>query len=167
MVDVDLAELAARDAAPQDGRDQPEAAVDDLVEVEAREVREIAGLGDHELRDRAEPGSDDVGDRQQQPLEEHGTRPLEGRGERLDAGEVRQERLAHDRLEQLLLAVEVEVERALADPGAGRDVLDPGRGEAALGETLERRRQDLLRPRLLAAAPTGRRFFFHTRAVTD
>ena len=164
VVDVDGAELAARDPAPQDPADQPEAATHDLVDIEARKVRKIAGLGDHELRDRADPGVHDTRDGREHPLEQHGTRAFEGRRQGLDPGEVRQQRLAHDRLEQLLLAVEVEVERALADAGAGGDVLDPGGGEAASGEALQRRSKDLLRPRLLAATPAGRRCLVHGNA---
>ncbi len=81
--------------------------------------------------------------------------PVEGRAQAFEALDVGHQGGAHDRLEQLLLALEVEVERALADARARRDVLEPGGGEAALGEARQRRRQDLLGPRLLAALPAG------------
>ena len=54
MVDIDRAELAALDAAPQDRGDQTEPATHHLVEVEARELRKVAGLGDHQLGDGAD-----------------------------------------------------------------------------------------------------------------
>jgi aryl-alcohol dehydrogenase-like predicted oxidoreductase len=57
---------------------------------------------------------------------------------------------AHHRLEQRLLAVEVEVDGALADARALGDVLDPGRAETVLDEALARSLDDLRRPRFLA-----------------
>jgi hypothetical protein len=61
--------------------------------------------------------------------------------------------LSHHCLEQLFLARKIEVKRAARDAGARRDIVEPRCGKAALGETLERRSDDLGRPLLLAAAP--------------
>src|SRR5437867_1346625 len=63
--------------------------------------------------------------------------------------------LAHRRLEQRLLVLEVEIERPLRDTCALRDVLEPRGGEAVLDEGLKGRVQDVPRP-LLGHAPAGR-----------
>ena len=56
-------------------------------------------------------------------------------------------------LEQALLGLEIEINRALGHAGAGRDVFHPRRGEAALGEGVERRLENFARPLGLAARP--------------
>src|SRR5262245_17317454 len=61
-----------------------------------------------------------------------------------------------DRLEQRLLGLEIEIGQALADAGAGGDILEPGAGIALGGEFLDRRRYDLLRAGIAAPlAPLG------------
>ena len=57
------------------------------------------------------------------------------RGDALDYGG---HRAAYDLLEQLLLVVEVEIERSLGDAGLGSHVVEPCRLETALGEHRER-----------------------------
>lgn len=165
MVNVDRAELAALDPAPQDGADQAEAAANHLVEVEAREIREVASLSDHQLGNRPDLRARHVGDGRQQLLQQADARPFEGRGRHLEPLEVRQQPGPHHRLEQRFLAGEVQVERALADAGAGRDVVQAGRGEATRGEALQGRCQNLVGAVVLAAAPAGRRTLVHGRAV--
>jgi hypothetical protein len=54
VLDVDSAELAALDAAMQDRGDEPQPAANHLVEVEAGEIREVAGFGDHQFGDGAD-----------------------------------------------------------------------------------------------------------------
>src|SRR5215470_19807490 len=72
---------------------------------------------------------------------------------RLATRDHRHDRLPHHRLEQFLLAREVEIERAARDSRALGDVVEPRRGKAALGKGLECGRDDLRRPLLFAAAP--------------
>lgn len=64
--------------------------------------------------------------------------------------------LVHRGKEQVLLAREVQVDRALGDAGAGRHVVELGRHEAAAGEFLERRLHDLAGPLLLAPPALSR-----------
>ena len=49
---------------------------------------------------------------------------------------------AHQLLKQRFLVLEVQIDRALGDAGAARHVVEPRRGEAALGEFVERRLED-------------------------
>jgi hypothetical protein len=62
-------------------------------------------------------------------------------------------RLAHDRGEQVLLGLVVEVERALADAGAPGDLVQPGAAKPFSAKHLERRGHDLRRPLRLAPPP--------------
>ncbi len=64
---------------------------------------------------------------------------------------------AHDFAEQLFLVREVQVDGAFGDAGTARDVVEPGAGEAALVEDLERGVEDLAWPFLGQAAPPRRR----------
>ena len=64
---------------------------------------------------------------------------------------VRQDGLPHHRAEQVLLGREVEINRALADARGGGDILQLGRGIAALGERGERGGDDLAGTGILAA----------------
>ncbi len=114
-------------------------------------------FGDDQLRDRADPGVLEQG----ADLADHQLDLGRGRSrmlaqQALDAREIGQERLPDHGLEQLLLAREVQIERALADAGAGGDVVEPGGAEAALGEDLERGVDDLGGSRVLAPAPAPR-----------
>ena len=72
----------------------------------------------------------------------------------LQRGDHRAQLHADQLLEQRLLVGEVQIDRALGDPGAPRHVVEPGRGKAAGGELVERRRQDGVAP-LGAARGTG------------
>ena len=73
----------------------------------------------------------------------------------------RREHGADQFLEQALLVAEVEIDGALGDAGAARHVVEPGGGEAAHGEFVERGGQDRLAAGGAArlarrAAPAGR-----------
>ena len=70
---------------------------------------------------------------------------------RLGRLQVGQHRLADHGAEQVLLGREVEVDRALADAGGRRDILQLGRRVAALGEGGERGGDDFTGPGVLAA----------------
>ena len=70
----------------------------------------------------------------------------------LDVG---QHRLADDGAEQVLLGWEIEVDRALADAGGSRDVLQLGRGVATLGERGEGGGDDFAGSGFLAAGASG------------
>ena len=65
----------------------------------------------------------------------------------------RHDRLAHHRFEQRFLVLEVEVDRPFGDAGMAGHFLELRRLVAPLDEDLERRRDDLGRPRRLAALP--------------
>ena len=86
-----------------------------------------------------------------------GVGPSNDVDQRLGAVDVGGDGLADHRLEELLLALEVEVDGALADPGDGGHVLQPRRREAPVGEELQRRRDNLRRPGLLPPLPPLRR----------
>ena len=71
----------------------------------------------------------------------------------LDGADHRAQRRAHQLLEQALLVAEVEINRALGDAGAARDIVEAGRSEARGGEFFERRREDRIPPLGLARGP--------------
>src|SRR5262249_5792117 len=79
---------------------------------------------------------------------------LEAFDQRLGARDVGRDCLADHGLEELLLALKVQVDGPLADPGDGRDVVEPRRRESTVGEELERRGNDPRRPRLLPSLPS-------------
>ena len=67
--------------------------------------------------------------------------------------------LAHDGAEQLLLVLEIEIERALRHAGAPGDFVQLGGGEALFREHLERRGANLARaglPLAFASAAASR-----------
>jgi hypothetical protein len=63
----------------------------------------------------------------------------------------------HHRFEEFLFVREIEIERALGDAGAARYVVEPRRGEAALGKAGQRRGDDLAGTVLFAAPPANGR----------
>jgi hypothetical protein len=156
VVDVHRAELAAVDAALDGAREEPGAALDHFGVVEAGELGEVLRLRDHQLRYARVPGGADrvppAGDQRPQEVRRLALElvdPLLGRLDRADDAR------ADHRLEQVFLAVEVEVDRALRDARALRDVVEPRGGVAALHEEVERGVEDLARARLLAAFEAG------------
>ena len=83
------------------------------------------------------------------PFESDGRRLVDGialvPGDRFAAlGQQRHDGLAHDRLEKRLLALEIQVQRALAHAGACGHVIEPRGGIALLDEKVQRR-LDVLR----------------------
>src|SRR5207237_3094820 len=63
--------------------------------------------------------------------------------------------LPDQRLEQRFFVFEVEIDRALGDAGATRDILELGGGKAPISEDLQRGADDLFRTGIFPAAPTG------------
>ncbi len=161
VLDVDRAELAAGDPAAEQRGEQPPAPADDLIEIEPRQLREVARLGDHQLGQRREPRAVHLLDEHARDIHQeprHRPRSL-GRGFELLQG--RHEVAAHHRLEQLFLVLEVEVSGSLGHSCPGRHVLQPRGGEAPLGEAIQRGLQDLPGAGILATAPADRRFRLH------
>src|SRR5439155_1309184 len=78
-------------------------------------------------------------------------------GRELAPGDDRHDRLPHHRFEQGLLALEVQVHRALGDAGVARHIGELRRGEPTLAKYFERGGDDLPRPGVLAALPAGLR----------
>ena len=150
-VHVHRAELAALHATGEDALDQGEGPTQHGVGVELRNRGEVAGFGDHELGHRGQVAVEQLQEALcQQPQQVSAGASMSGE---LPLGrlEIWQYRLAHDGAEQVLLGGEVEVDRALADPGGGSDVLQLGRGVAAFSERGEGGSDDLAGPRVLAA----------------
>ena len=75
--------------------------------------------------------------------------------ERFPLGDHRDDRLAHQRLEEGFLVFVVEVDRAFGDAGTVRDVFELCGGKAPVGEDLQRGADDLFRTGIFPAAPTG------------
>jgi len=71
-----------------------------------------------------------------------------------DAGD---DGVPHHRFEEFLFVRKIEIERALGDAGPARYVVEPGRGEAALGKAGQRRGDDLAGTILFAASPANGR----------
>src|ERR1043166_2613383 len=85
-------------------------------------------------------------------------RALEGGEARLGLGQ-RGDALAAEHLtEQLVLRIEVEIQRALGDPRLPSHRVERGVGEPVLAEDFERRGANLLGPFLGPAAPPGAAF---------
>jgi len=76
-------------------------------------------------------------------------------GRRPDEGEVRGQALRHHGAEQVLFGGEVEIERPLRHPGPGSDLVEPGGGEALVGEHDQGRRHDFIGAVGLAASELG------------
>ena len=150
-VDVHPAELAAFHATGQDALDQGEGPTQHGVGVELRNRGEVAGFSDHELGHRGQVAVEQL----QEPLCKQPEQVGAGAGMsgELPLGhlEIWQHRLAHDCAEQVLLGGKVEVDRALADPGGGSDVLQLRRGVTAFSERGEGGSDDLAGPRVLSA----------------
>ncbi len=160
VIHIDRTERTFLNAAPQDGRDQVDAAVGDGVEIEASQLREVPGLGDHELRDHAHGRGDHRLPGRQQSLEQN--RGRDGLGqERLDAREMLCHLAPDDRLEEVFLAGVVKVNRPLGHARPRRHVLKASRRKPTLAKAFQRRGHDLGRPGLLASPPASRRLGRH------
>ncbi len=140
-------ELAARHGALSQHAHQLEPPGDHLAVVELGEGRKARSLGDDEAQQQLALGA-------QHFLLEQGKGEIENVSG-LDVGIARgladpiQDRrhgAAHQRLEQRLLVIEVEVERALGNAGPRCHVVEASGVVAPLGEDGERRVQDRLAP---------------------
>src|SRR5215470_9212021 len=143
-----LAQLAGDHAAAQHGPDHLAARLHPGLGVAVHQPGVPAALAEQE-RELAGPGRVGglLGQRVQQRAQVLADRPAARLGKRcLHRRDRRQQ--------QVLLAWPAPVDRALADPGPGGDLLDAQRVRAGLGEQLPGRRDD--RPvGLLAARPSG------------
>src|SRR6266545_2163628 len=153
---VDRPEFAGFDPALQYAPHQTMTAGDDFLVVEAGELREIAGFGNHQAgnsRERRLAHQPEI--LAHQLFEEIPRATGEGLGEGLALLDDGDDRLADQRLEQRFFVFEVEVDRALGDAGATGDIFELRGREPAVGKDFERRGDDLLGPSVLATAPTG------------
>ena len=143
---INGAELRAIDAALDHGSDDRPGAGDDFLAVEGVEVREF-------LQFRHDDAEHRVGCLEANAGPVLGEELVEERGgggvgivalEALGVFDARDDFTAHDGLEEFFLGGEVEVDGALADAGALRDVVESGGGEPLLAKDLESGAQDLL-----------------------
>ncbi len=153
---VDRPELAAVDAALQQPASIACAGLDDLVDVELGDVREVARLRHHQLEDAATARVSPIRSHQRRSrAQQVGRGALEAGGSVDALDDQVDDVLAHHRLEQFFLARVVEVQRALGDAGARGHFFGAGGGEALLDEQVERRIEQFLRTGFLAALATG------------
>ncbi len=100
-------------------------------------------LGDDQLWNRSQIAVEQV----QKPLCQQTQQVGRGTSVRGQVGfgrfDVRQYRLPNDSAEQVFLGREIQVDRALADPGGGSDILELGRRITAFGERGEGGGDDL------------------------
>ena len=160
------AELAALHAARDGGGEHRLAALHDLLEVELRDLGEVAGLAHHQL----DHAGIVRGAHRLPPAMRDGAQQLGGAHvgvsqQRLAFVDEGHQALLYYRLEQRLLVVVVQVQRALGDAGARRDILEARRRVALLDEQGERRGEQFHGARFLASLPARFGFFrsFHAR----
>ena len=150
--------LAARlGALDQAGDQTPTPFSDDVVVPDPGELGEVARFADHHLHHRADRRAVAISSakrgRSIRSRSANGTSSAATDAlDRLDIGD---HRLADDGAEDVLLGLEIEIERALGDAGAGRDLLDPRAGKALFGEHAAARPRRCRR----AAASLRRRHF--------
>jgi hypothetical protein len=153
--DDDRPELAAVDAALHQLGEHRVRGLDDLVDIELGDVREVARLGHHQLQDAGGAGlAHPLPPEPKHPREQLGGGAVEV-ADQVDAlDDPVDDVLAHDLLQQVFLARVVQVQRALRDAGPGRHFLRARRGEPLLDEQVERGIEQFLRTRFLAALAT-------------
>ena len=152
LVQRQRAELAAVDAALHAAAEQAVGRDHDLVGVELCQLGEVAHLGEHDLVDgRRRRVADALPPGVQQLAQQVGAAAFELRRDLFALGDQARQRLPHHGLEEFLLARVVEVQRALGDAGALRHLFGARAGEALLDEQGQRRVQQFLRSRFLAA----------------
>ncbi|EWS54316.1 hypothetical protein X551_02895 [Methylibium sp. T29] len=156
VVDRHRAELAAVDATLHHPADHAFGRQHHFVEVELRDVGEVANFRNDQLADARGAGLADaappLGHQVGQQL---GRRPVEAAHDVLALGDLLRDVLADHRLQQFFLAGVVEVEGALGDAGARRHLLRARRREALLDEQIEGGVEQLLRARFLAPLAGG------------
>jgi len=153
---IDLAEFASFGAPANDSTEESESACGNLFSVEAREIGELVQLAEDKAVQGIEDWRADEG-----PVPAHCPEELLAGGTALArrpfAGFDGCDRGMADYLaEELFLIREVEVNGAFGDSGACGNILEPGFGQSALTEDLERGLDDLLRPVFRSSAPLWR-----------
>ena len=150
----DLAELAALDAAGQCAGEQRVPGLDDFIEEEARDFRKVAAFRHDELAEATGLAAAVVvppaGDQRAQQL---GTGSVEAQQFFGGLADASNDVVAHDRLEEFFLVLEVQVQRAFRDAGAAGDILEPRAGVAFLDEELQSSGSEFGRAGVLAALP--------------
>jgi hypothetical protein len=148
--------LAARLGGGHRRADRPQHHRDHVLVPDLGQFRKVARLADHHLGHRAQPAlGHHLGDAGEGQADQVAERQRALGDEAGDGRQVGDDRLAHHRPEQVLLGLEIEIERALRDPGPGGDVVQPRGREALLGEHLQRRGDDLAGPGFTASSPLG------------
>ena len=152
FVDRALAELAVRDPALKYPAQRAEPAGRDVIPVVLNEIGVLRRLRDHQADDHARRRAwQAFHECEQGPTNKgFGTefRAVQRAGQFVDA---RRDDAADDRLEQLLLGLEIQVQETLADARPPGDFLDLGRRKALVGECGKCRLRDLLGAVFLAA----------------
>lgn len=153
QVQIHGPELAALHAALQDAPDQLMAWKNHLLVIELRKLGKITRLAEHEFGDARRLGAADA----LPPGLEAVAQQIGGRCAVVveflaPLAEAARDAVAHHGLEKLLLAREIEEQRALGNPGPGGDLFDAGGGVALFHEEVERGFQQLARTLVLAAA---------------
>ena len=119
----------------------------DVAVVELGDRRKARTFGDDEAQQQLAPGPQNLGlEHREEDVEDLRQRQVRHGGDRLQALIDRIDGAADQALEQRLLVLEVEVERALGDAGPARHLVEPCRLVAVLGEHRESRVQDCLPP---------------------
>ena len=139
---------------------------DDLAMVDIGELRKFPTLGDEHPHDRSDPViPDDIGIHPgQEPAQELRGTPFHIVSEE---GNPLSDQAAHDSAKELLLVLEIEIDRPLGDAGPLGDVVESRGGESLHSEHIECRREDLFvplsLPRLLGSIARGlsSRSIFH------
>src|SRR5437660_4273001 len=146
--------LAVLDAALDYARHEAVPAGHHFVIVEARQLRKSCRFGHHQLGNTGERGlPDQLPVFPHQLFEQLAGAPREGLRQGFALGDHRYDGRPHHGLEQRFLVLEVEVNRALGDAGAAGHVGQRRARVAALDEYFERRRHELLGPRVFATLP--------------
>src|SRR5262249_11672078 len=153
LLGIEGAQLLALDTALKDSLHQRQTWAWPHVRPELRELREISRLGHNQLDERwerpVELALEDGNKRPQKVCR----RTVERVHQLLGLLQARPDRLPRYRLEEVFLIFEVEVDRRLAYPRLGRDVLEPRASKASMGEELKRGGNQLPGPGVAAPLP--------------
>ena len=134
---TDAKVFAARLRLADDFREEPDALGDDVVVPDAGDLREVAGLADHHLDDLAHARPvRHLGD----PGHHHADQLFERSGkaqrELFDRADIGRDRIRHDGFEDVLLGLEIEIQRALRDARGRGDAVGERRRGLALDSSL-------------------------------
>ena len=141
-----LLDFAARDRKLDQRAHAGEAARDHFAVVEIGDRGKPRPLGHDQAHDVAAPRRRDLWMKASaNPSSASRTDPLRPAAA-MQAADQRHDRGADQLLEHRFLVLEVQVDRALGDAGALRDVVEPRRGKAARDELLHRRLDDRRAP---------------------